>query len=86
MSKKKKLVFSLKTYLQKKAAAKALKLQFREARRAAKKNGQSLTLADYLASLQPQQPHTHTHDHNHVHGEEALVVHEDEVAQTTENP
>ena len=77
MSKKKKLVFSLKAYLQRKALAKALKLQFREARRTAKKNGQTLTLAEYVASLQP-----HTHSHDHTHEEEGpIVIHEDEISQ-----
>lgn len=82
-TKKKKLVFSLKSYLAKKAQAKALKLQFREARRTAKKAGQRLTLEDYVASMQPQIPHTHDHhDHNHVHeDEEPIVIHEDDLSQ-----
>lgn len=79
-TKKKKLVFSLKSYLAKKAQARALKLQFREARRTAKKNGESLTLADYVASLQPHN-HDH-HDHAHEDNEEPIVIHEDDLAQT----
>jgi hypothetical protein len=83
-TKKKKLVFSLKKYLAKKAQDRALKLQFREARRTAKKAGQRRTLEDYMASMRPQAPHTHDHhDHNHVHeGDEGpIVIHEDDLSQ-----
>lgn len=66
--------FSLKAYLYKKAQLRALKLQFREARRAAKKDGKSLTFADYVDSLQQAQAHVHTHDHTHDHAHEELEV------------
>jgi hypothetical protein len=75
--------FSLKAYLYKKAQLRALKLQFRQARRNAKKEGHTLTFADYIASLQPAtQEHSHEH-HEHVSDDEPLVIHEDDLAQTT---
>lgn len=75
--------FSLKAYLYKKAQLKALKLQFRQARRNAKKEGHTLTLADYVASLQPDHNHDHSHDHAHVDNEEPIIIHEDDLAQTS---
>lgn len=75
--------FSLKAYLYKKAQLKAIKLQFREARRAAKKNGDVLLFADWKASLeqayqaaQQTQAHDHNHDHDHDHSHEELEVSE----------
>jgi hypothetical protein len=73
--------FSLKAYLYKKAQVRALKLQFRQARRNAKKDGHTLTFADYVASLQPApQEHVHGPDCSHDH-EEPLVIHEDDLSQ-----
>lgn len=70
--------FSLKEYLYKKAQLRALKLQFRQARRNAKKEGVQLTLADYMASLPSSQPHTHEHS------DEPLVVDEDNLTAPVE--
>lgn len=74
--------FSLKAYLYKKAQLRAIKLQFREARRAAKKNGDILLFADWKASLEQAyakdhaHTHEHGHDHDHNHDHEELEVSE----------
>jgi hypothetical protein len=74
--------WSVKAYLYKKAQLRALKLQFREARRNAKKDGNLLTYSEYLASLQPAPAHEHVHgvdcDHDH---EEPIVINEDDLSQ-----
>ncbi len=69
-------LFSLKAYLYKKAQLRALKLRYREARRAAKKDGNSLDFADFLASLQqaaPVEAHAHEHGADCDHGELEVI-------------
>ena len=77
---KKIIMFSVTTYLKNKAEKRAKKLQFRQARRTAKADGNILNYEDWLESLTPQAPlqvHTHVHseacDHNHEHEEELHV-------------
>lgn len=81
---KKNEFWSVKAYLYKKAQLRALKLQFRQARRTVKAEGHTLTFADYLLSLQPTTPapapeHVHGPDCDHDH-EEPIVVNEDDLA------
>lgn len=66
---KRKELFSTKAYLYKKAQVRAVKLQYR----AAKRNG----------TLPQQHEHVHSHEHNHdhEHEEEALVIHEDDLTK-----
>lgn len=79
---KRKEFFSLKAYLYKKAQIRALKLQFRQARRNAKAEGDTLTWDDWVAGQnKPHNHEHHDHDHKHVHDEEPLVLHEDDLAQ-----
>ncbi len=72
--------WSTKAYLYKKAQLRALKLQFRQARRNAKKDGNLLTYTDYLASLQPPQAHAHGADCDHDH-DEPIIINEDDLSQ-----
>jgi hypothetical protein len=76
-------LFSLKAYLFKKAQLRALKLQFREARRVAKKDGNTLSFEDFVASLQQAAPvaaptHEHGEHCDHDHDHEVLEVVEEQ--------